>query len=108
MTSSDVWTAEQAQRYDDPAGTGMSAPEMLDPVVDALAELAPGERWTLVGHSMGGMSVESFAGQFPEVVAERGERVLDVRRDHVEGLAADEAVRFQGAQRLGEHLLADA
>lgn len=28
--------AEQAQRYDDPPGTGMSAPEVVNPTVDAL------------------------------------------------------------------------
>ncbi len=40
----------------------------LRSVVDHVAPTGP---LVLVGHSMGGMSVESFAGQFPEVVAER-------------------------------------
>src|SRR5262245_45732893 len=35
----EIWDAEAAQRYDTP-GTGMFAPEVLDPTIDRLAELA--------------------------------------------------------------------
>lgn len=38
---SEVWGADTAQRYDTP-GTGMFAPEVLDPAVDRLAALAGG------------------------------------------------------------------
>jgi SAM-dependent methyltransferase len=37
----DVWDEEAARRYDTP-GSGMFAPEVLDPAVDRLAELAGG------------------------------------------------------------------
>ena len=41
MRQEDVWDEEAARRYDTP-GTGMFAPEVLDPAVDRLAELAGG------------------------------------------------------------------
>ncbi|MFE7506220.1 class I SAM-dependent DNA methyltransferase [Promicromonospora sp. NPDC057488] len=39
MSQEDVWDADVAQHYDTP-GTDMFAPEVLDPVVDRLAQLA--------------------------------------------------------------------
>ncbi len=39
MTSSDLWDADAAQRYDDPSSP-MFSPEVLDPTVDFLADLA--------------------------------------------------------------------
>jgi SAM-dependent methyltransferase len=39
MTSSDVWSAETAERYDRMAGR-MFSPEVLDPTVDFLADMA--------------------------------------------------------------------
>ncbi|BDV31601.1 class I SAM-dependent DNA methyltransferase [Microbacterium terricola] len=39
MTSSDYWDAEMARRYDE-GSAAMFAPEVLEPVVDTLAELA--------------------------------------------------------------------
>jgi SAM-dependent methyltransferase len=39
----DIWDAETAQRYDTP-GSGMFAPEVLEPTVDRLVELAAGGR----------------------------------------------------------------
>jgi SAM-dependent methyltransferase len=43
MRQEEIWDAETAQRYDTP-GTGMFAPEVLDPTVDRLVELADGGR----------------------------------------------------------------
>src|SRR5690606_10039839 len=43
MRQEDIWDAEAARRYDTP-GTGMFAPEVLDPAVRRLAELAGGGR----------------------------------------------------------------
>lgn len=43
MRQEDVWDAEAAQGYDTP-GTGMFAPEVLQPTVDALVRLAAGGR----------------------------------------------------------------
>lgn len=42
MTSSDVWTAEQARRYDSEGG--MFSPEVLAPTVDTLVAMADGGR----------------------------------------------------------------
>ncbi|MGV9329604.1 class I SAM-dependent DNA methyltransferase [Streptosporangium sandarakinum] len=39
MRQDEIWDAETAQRYDTP-GTGMFAPEVLEPAVDRLARLA--------------------------------------------------------------------
>ncbi len=41
MQQEDIWDADAAQRYDTP-GTGMFAPETLEPTVDRLAHLAGG------------------------------------------------------------------
>ena len=41
MRQEDVWDEDAARRYDTP-GTGMFAPEVLDPAVERLAELAGG------------------------------------------------------------------
>ncbi|MFC4118908.1 class I SAM-dependent methyltransferase [Nonomuraea zeae] len=43
MRQDDLWGAATAQRYDTP-GTGMFAPEVLEPAVDRLAGLAEGGR----------------------------------------------------------------
>ncbi|KAK1182875.1 class I SAM-dependent methyltransferase [Streptomyces sp. NBS 14/10] len=43
MRQDEIWDAEIAQGYDTP-GAGMFAPEVLDPTVDRLAELADGGR----------------------------------------------------------------
>src|SRR3712207_3872585 len=43
MRHDEIWDADAARRYDTP-GTGMFAPEVLDPAVDRLAELAGGGR----------------------------------------------------------------
>lgn len=43
MRQDEIWDAETAQSYDTP-GAGMFAPEVLDPTVDRLAELADGGR----------------------------------------------------------------
>ncbi|KNE79773.1 MULTISPECIES: class I SAM-dependent methyltransferase [Streptomyces] len=41
MEQESIWDADAARRYDTP-GTGMFAPEVLDPAVERLAELADG------------------------------------------------------------------
>ncbi|WP_217133984.1 bifunctional 2-polyprenyl-6-hydroxyphenol methylase/3-demethylubiquinol 3-O-methyltransferase UbiG [Streptomyces sp. AC558_RSS880] len=41
MEQEDIWDADAAQRYDT-SGTGMFAPEVLEPTVDRLARLAEG------------------------------------------------------------------
>jgi SAM-dependent methyltransferase len=43
MRQDEIWDAETAQSYDTP-GTGMFAPEVLEPTTDRIAELADGGR----------------------------------------------------------------
>jgi SAM-dependent methyltransferase len=43
MRQEEIWDAEMARDYDSP-GTGMFAPDVLDPAVDRLVELAGGGR----------------------------------------------------------------
>lgn len=85
MKQEDIWNAEVAQRYDTP-GSGMFSPEVLQPAVDRLAQLA-GE----------GRALE-FAvgtGRVAVPLAERGVRVtgIELSRPMVEQLRtkADEA-----------------
>ncbi|WP_114201672.1 class I SAM-dependent DNA methyltransferase [Janibacter anophelis] len=83
MTSSDVWTADQAQRYDDPAGTGMSAPEVLDPVVDTLAELAGGGPALELAIGTGRVAVPLLAKGVPVTGIELSAPMVDVLRTKV-------------------------
>ena len=43
MPQNEIWDAEAAENYDTP-GTGMFAPEVLEPAVERLAGLADGGR----------------------------------------------------------------
>jgi len=43
MRQDEIWDAEAAERYDTP-GSGMFAPEVVEPAVDHLARLADGGR----------------------------------------------------------------
>jgi SAM-dependent methyltransferase len=43
MRQEEIWDVDAAERYDTP-GTGMFAPEVLDPTIDRLAQLAGGGR----------------------------------------------------------------
>ncbi len=83
MTSSDVWTAEQAENYDEPAGTGMSAPEVLHPAVDALAELAGGGAVLEFAIGTGRVAVPLLAKGVPVTGIELSAPMVDVLRTKV-------------------------
>jgi pimeloyl-ACP methyl ester carboxylesterase len=51
-----------------PWSPAFSYPGMADRVADLLASTAPGERWTVVGHSMGGKVAMLVALRYPELV----------------------------------------
>jgi esterase len=51
-----------------PWSVDFSYPSMADRVADFLSTLAPGERWTVVGHSMGGKVAMLVALRRPELV----------------------------------------
>jgi 2-polyprenyl-3-methyl-5-hydroxy-6-metoxy-1,4-benzoquinol methylase len=91
MRQEDIWDADAAARYDTP-GTGMFAPEVLQPAVDRLAELA------------GGGAALEFAvgtGRVAVPLAERGVPVtgIELSRPMVERLRekADEARHGAGS-----------
>ncbi|WP_330184602.1 alpha/beta hydrolase [Nocardia sp. NBC_01503] len=53
------------------------AEQLADDFAEVLdAVLRPGQRATLVGHSMGGMTIQAWARYYPEQVAERASAVL--------------------------------
>lgn len=60
------------------SGTRAFGPEQLaDDFSDLLdVVLRPGQRATLVGHSMGGMTIQAWAKHYPEQVAQRASAVL--------------------------------
>jgi len=68
MRQEEIWDAIVAERYDTP-GAGMFAPEVLDPAVDRLVELA--ERGTVVEFAIG-------TGRVAIPLAERGLRVSGI------------------------------
>ena len=85
MRQEDIWDADTAQRYDTP-GSGMFAPEVLEPTVDHLAELAGNGR---------ALEFAIGTGRVAVPLAERGIGVtgIELSRPMVEKLRtkADEA-----------------
>ncbi|MEV6767863.1 alpha/beta hydrolase [Nocardia sp. NPDC051030] len=60
-----------------PGTRPFSADQLADDFSDLLdAVLRPGQRATLVGHSMGGMTIQAWAQKYPEQVAQRVSSVL--------------------------------
>ncbi|QLY32231.1 alpha/beta fold hydrolase [Nocardia huaxiensis] len=56
---------------------GFSAEQLADDLSDVLdAALRPGQRAILVGHSMGGMTIQAWAQYYPEQVTQRASAVL--------------------------------
>ena len=68
MRQEEIWDADAAERYDSP-GTGMFAPEVLDPAVDRLVQLAEGG--AVVEFAVG-------TGRVAIPLAERGIRVSGI------------------------------
>jgi pimeloyl-ACP methyl ester carboxylesterase len=82
-------------------GTRTLGPDQLADDLSAVldAVLRPGQRAVLVGHSMGGMTIQAWAGRYPEQVTRRVSAVL---------LAATAARQIPARARvvplIGEHL----
>ncbi|AEE44579.1 class I SAM-dependent methyltransferase [Cellulomonas fimi] len=68
MDPQQIWDAETAQQYDTP-GVGMFAPEVLDPTVDRLVELAGGGR---------ALELAIGTGRVAVPLAERGVEVVGI------------------------------
>ncbi|NNH74767.1 alpha/beta fold hydrolase [Nocardia uniformis] len=60
-----------------PGRLPFSADQLADDFSDILdAVLRPGQRAVLVGHSMGGMTIQAWANKYPEQVSQRASSVL--------------------------------
>ncbi|WP_255954161.1 class I SAM-dependent methyltransferase [Streptomyces odontomachi] len=79
MRQDEIWDAEAAQRYDTP-GTGMFAPDVLDPVVDRLAELADGGRALEFAVGTGRVAVPLAQRGVPVVGIELSQPMIDQLR----------------------------
>jgi SAM-dependent methyltransferase len=79
MLQEEIWDVETAQRYDSP-GTGMFAPEVLDPAVDKLAELAGNGRALEFAIGTGRVAVPLAARGVPVTGIELSRPMVDVLR----------------------------
>lgn len=77
-----IWNAEVARRYDSP-GVGMFSPEVLDPTVDRLAELAAGGRALEFAVGTGRVAVPLAARGVPVTGIELSPAMVDQLRTKV-------------------------
>jgi SAM-dependent methyltransferase len=75
----EIWDADTARRYDTP-GTGMFAPEVVDPAVDRLAELADGGRALELAIGTGRIGVPLAARGVPVTGIELSRPMVDQLR----------------------------
>jgi SAM-dependent methyltransferase len=85
MRQDQIWNAEAAENYDTP-GTGVFAPEVLDPMADRLAELAAGGRALEFAIGTGRVAVELAGRGVPVAGIELSEPMIAKLREK-----ADEA-----------------
>jgi len=78
----DIWDADAAQRYDTP-GTGMFAPDVLNPTVDRLAELAGGGRALELAIGTGRVAVPLAQRGVPVTGIELSQPMVDQLRTKV-------------------------
>jgi SAM-dependent methyltransferase len=76
MRQDEIWDAEAAARYDTP-GTGMFAPEVLEPTVDRLARLAGGGRALEFAIGTGRVAVPLSRRGVPVAGVELSQPMLD-------------------------------
>ncbi|MGO4424513.1 class I SAM-dependent methyltransferase, partial [Streptomyces sp. MCAF7] len=79
MRQDEIWDDETAQSYDTP-GAGMFAPEVLDPTVDRLAELADGGRALEFAIGTGRVAVPLAQRGVPVTGIEMSQPMLDQLR----------------------------
>lgn len=75
----EIWDADTARRYDTP-GTGMFAPEVVDPAVERLAELADGGRVLELAIGTGRIGVPLAARGVPVTGIELSRPMVDQLR----------------------------
>jgi SAM-dependent methyltransferase len=83
MRQEDIWDVDVARRYDTP-GTGMFAPEVLDPTVDRLVELAAGGRALELAIGTGRVGVPLTARGVPVTGIELSQPMVDQLRTKVD------------------------
>lgn len=83
MRQQDIWDVETARDYDTP-GTGMFAPEVLDPTVDRLAALAAGGRALEFAVGTGRVAVPLAARGVPVTGIELSQPMIDRLRTKVD------------------------
>jgi SAM-dependent methyltransferase len=83
MRQEDVWDVDAAQRYDTP-GTGMFAPEVLDPTVDRLVQLAAGGRALELAIGTGRVGVPLAERGVPVTGIELSQPMIDQLRTKVD------------------------
>ncbi|TDC05453.1 class I SAM-dependent methyltransferase, partial [Streptomyces sp. 8K308] len=79
MRQDEIWDDDAAQRYDTP-GVGMFAPEVLDPTVERLAELAEGGRALEFAIGTGRVAVPLARRGVPVIGVELSRPMLDQLR----------------------------
>ncbi|MEV0374573.1 class I SAM-dependent methyltransferase [Streptomyces sp. NPDC050636] len=79
MRQDEIWDVEAAQSYDTP-GTGMFAPEVLEPTVDRLAELADGGRALEFAIGTGRVAVPLTQRGVPVTGIEMSQPMIDLLR----------------------------
>ncbi|MDT0320940.1 class I SAM-dependent methyltransferase [Streptomyces millisiae] len=83
MRQDEIWDAEAARNYDTP-GAGMFAPEVLEPTVDRLAELAAGGRALEFAVGTGRVAVPLARRGVPVSGIELSRPMLDRLREKVD------------------------
>jgi SAM-dependent methyltransferase len=83
MTQDELWDTETAQRYDSP-GTGMFAPEVLEPTVDRLVQLAGDGRVLELAIGTGRVAIPLAERGVPVVGIELSEAMITRLREKVE------------------------
>lgn len=83
MQPGDVWDRDAALSYDTP-GTGMFAPDVLDPTVDRLVELAAGGRALELAIGTGRVAVPLAERGVPVVGIELSQHMVDRLRSKVD------------------------
>ena len=105
MRQEDIWNAEAAARYDTP-GEGMFAPDVLDPAVDRLAELAGDGRALEFAIGTGRVGVPLAQRGVPVTGIELSRPMVDQLRTKLDAAALEVVVGDMATTRVpGEFTL---
>jgi SAM-dependent methyltransferase len=106
MRQQEIWDAETAADYDTP-GTGMFAPDVLEPTVDRLAELAVGGRALEFAIGTGRVAIPLTGRGVPVTGIELSQPMIDRLREKADDAAIPVIVGDMTTARApGEYTLA--